>query len=223
MRLVGEAAHAQGDGHLELDGKSACLSVPATAVALPDGPFTVEGWVAARSLKGRRPFLSKAQSSEWGLFLSDGLPEWSVHLDGRYATAKATARLSENEWHHVAGVFDGREVRLYVDGRRVAVTPASGTRTTNPHPLYVGADPDGSGRPVDPLTGAIDEVRISEGVRYEGESFEPRRRFEPDASTRLLLKLDATFGPWCLDASPSQAHSLRIGPARCVAERATND
>jgi hypothetical protein len=34
--------------------------------------------------------LAKTESSEYGIFVTDGTPEFSVHLDGRYRTAKST-------------------------------------------------------------------------------------------------------------------------------------
>ena len=58
------------------------------------------------------------------------------------------------------------KVKLYIDGVLAAEAPAPGARRSNKHPFYVGADPDERGRPVDALTGLVDEVRISSGARY---------------------------------------------------------
>jgi hypothetical protein len=117
-------------------------------------------------------------------------------------------------WHHLAAVFDGEEMRLYLDGRRIAAEKAKGKRTTNAFPLYVGAEPAADGRPNFWFDGALDEVRVSKTARYEGESFEPERRHEPDADTVLLLHLDGTIGPFHLDSSPGAAHAHEVGRPR---------
>lgn len=197
---------------LRLAEAGACLEVTAGALPLPDGPFTLEGWLRADAYDGRRGFLCKTESSEYGLFVSEGAPSFSVHLAGRYATAAHEAPLlSAGVWHHLAGVFDGAEVRLYLDGRLVARAPGRGPRTTNLLPLLVGADPDKGGGAVSGLAGSIDEVRLSTGARYTGETFVPARRHAPDGDTFLLLHLDRAFGPLTPDAGPGRRHALARG------------
>jgi hypothetical protein len=213
LRLVGRpAVERDGDRALRLDGKRACLKIPHALLDLPDGPFTVEGWVRPGDLAGRRALLGKTERSEYGLFLSDGVPTFFVHGGERYATAKAEASLlEEDRWHHVAGVFDGAEARLYVDGALVARVPAAGPRRKNTLPLYLGAEPDGAGRPNAHLAGLLDEIRISTGARYEADSFEPARRFEADEAAVLLLHCDALWGPFAVDATAGERHAFALG------------
>ena len=199
---------------LLLEGGSAHARVEHERLALPDGPFTLEARVHARAFGVRQGFLNKTEGSEYGILLSGGVPELLVHLDGRYSEARDEGfRLSTDAWHHVAGVFDGTELRLYADGRLVAASPAAGARTTNPLPLLVGADVGGGGGPVDGLEGWIDEVRLSRGARYDAD-FVPAERHVPDADTLLLLHFDAPVGPWAFDASPGRAHPILEGGAR---------
>lgn len=204
------------NGVLALDGKSACLTVPSARLSLPDGPLTVETWVRGANWKGRRAIVAKTENSEFSLFGSDGKPLFSVHLGGSYVEAGAAdAVLADGAWHHLAGVYDGEEVRLYVDGRLAAATPGTGRRTTNALPLCVGADPDKNGKPVSYVGGQLDEVRVSTTARYRGLAFAPPARHVPDADTALLLHCDADFGPWAADASPAHVHARRQGAARC--------
>ncbi|MCA8965619.1 MAG: metallophosphoesterase [Planctomycetes bacterium] len=215
---LGAAANA-AQGVLALDGDGACLQVPAAALHLPDGPLTLEGWIRGDDFTGRRGFLAKTESSEFGIFVSDGKPDFSVFLGGRYVTARADAAvLRPDTWHHIAGVYDGKAVRLYVDGKRLAETAGTGKRKTNALPLYIGADPRGDGTPTSFVTGSIDEVRLSKTARYAGESFQPTPRHQPDADTVLLLHLDEDFGPWSPDASAEKAHARRRGSAHCTVE-----
>lgn len=205
------------EGVLRLAGDGACLELPAGQAALPRGPFTLEARLRAEHFNERQPFLAKTQSSEFALFVNEGRPSFLVHLGGRYVSAEAEeALLQAGTWHHLAGVYDGDALRLYVDGRLVAKSAAKGTRRRNRLPFYVGADPDHRGRPVDHFEGLVDEVRISTCARYGGETFTPETRFSPDEATFLLLHLDQDLGPFVLDAGPGGRHARRRGGATCI-------
>lgn len=202
---------------LALDGRDDWLAVPSRAVPLPDGPFTLEGWFEARELRPRQSLVAKTESSEYGLSVASGRPVFVVHLDGGYVVAAADRAIEPGRWHHVAGVFDGSELRLYVDGALTARTAGAGERTTNDLPLIVGGDVDGRGAGTSLFAGRIDEVRLSTGARYDG-AFEPARRVAADEATRLLLQMDDTVGPWTHDVSGRGAHGrlhgARIAPVR---------
>lgn len=206
------------DRALSLDGRDDALALESADLALPNGPFTVEGRMMGRDLRGRRPLLSKTEASEFGLFVSDGRPSFLVHLDGRYVTAAAEDRLETGRWTHVAGVFDGAELRLYVDGRLVARAAGAGARTTNRHPFHVGADPDRHGRPQSLFRGAIDDVRVSAVARYSGDRVTVPKTFTIDERTLLLLSMERERGPWVLDESPRRAHARVVGGARLITE-----
>jgi len=214
------ALAAAEPGVLRLDGDGDAVLVASAAAALPDGPFTLEGWVRPRSVAGRRPFVAKTEDSEYALFISDGVPNFSVHLDGRYAWAESPPsgpRVRPGRWCHLAGVFDGEEVRLYVDGELAAKHAARGKRRPNEFPLCIGADPDGRGDPSDFLSGEIDDVRLSRGARYRGESFDPPAAMEEDADTVLWFPFDRDLGPFAIDRSGAGRHGLRRGDAHCAA------
>ncbi len=210
---------APREGVLVLDGKAACLQVAAGAVTVPDGPMTLEAWVRGEDYGARCALVAKTDNSDYALFASEGKAEFSLWLGSSYARATAPeGTLQPGQWHHVAGVFDGSEVRCYVDGRLVAAAPAHGARKTNTLPLFIGADPDGKGKPTSHFAGCIDEVRLSQVARYAGATFAPPARHRPDADTLLLLHVDADFGPWTADSSPHHAHATRIGTAHCTVE-----
>lgn len=83
------------------------------------------------------------------------------------ANAVAPASLWNNQWHAVAGTFDGATARLYVDGAQIGSAPApvqgGGIQYGLPeNRLAVGRFPQGA--PCDPngfqFVGTIDEVRL---------------------------------------------------------------
>lgn len=178
---------------LHLDGNDA-LRFTQGEVSIPDGPFSVECWLNADEFSSRVGVISRAETSEWGLFANRGRPHFSVHLNGRYAEARADTTLRPGTWHHVAGVFDGSEVRIYVDGRLAGRAAGKGNRTANKLPLFIGADTDGNSAAMSFFKGRIDGVRIGTGAAYSGESFTPARRPTPQKGTLLLLNMDAMFG-----------------------------
>ncbi len=205
------------------DGVDDVFFVDSDRLTAPDGPLTLETWFTSDDYSGRRGLVAKTESSEFGIFVSDGRPEFSIHLDGRYGTARGTSGMLEpDRWHHVAGVFDGSEVRLYVDGVLIDEETGSGKRTRNGHPFVIGADVNAAGRPVSHFDGMIDGVRLSRVPRYAESGFTPDRRHDPDEDTMLLLNFDAGRGPWTFDESPAGAHPRRVGdPGRRPASTTT--
>lgn len=197
---------------LALDGGG--VRIEAFEAPLPQGAMTVEAWARASRFDDRVGLINNTENSGFGLFVGNGRPAFMVHLDGRYRTADAEAPILEpNRWYHLAGVYDGAEVRMYVDGHLIARAPGSGARRNNPLPTFVGADVDGSGDLTSPFMGWMDEVRISSTARYI-EDFAPARRFEADGETQLLLHCDGHWGPWLHDASGAGRHGVLVGAAR---------
>jgi len=202
---------------LELDGDTGCVAIDGPKIDLPDGPFTVEGRVRAKDFASRCGFVNNTESSGFGIFVSDGQPGFVVFLGDKYVGAQVREPLLRPDtWHHLAGVFDGQEVRLYVDGKLVAQKAGQGKRKTNGLPIYVGADTNGNGKPVSFLRGCIDEVRISRGARYRGPSFTPQRRFAADPDTAVLLHLDEALGPITPDAGQRHLHAEVMGKVAFV-------
>lgn len=193
------------------------VAVEDYAIELPQGPMTLECWCKANSFDQRVGLIAKTESSEYGIFVSGGIPYFTLHLDGRYIEPKdMDLQLDVSRWYHLAGVYDGRQVRLYVDGQLVAEQSASGKRRTNRLPLLVGADVNGAGEATSPFDGMIDAVRLSSVARYEGETFTPERRLETDEETHLLLNFDDFVGPFAYDESSGKAHARRHGEAELV-------
>lgn len=77
--------------------------------------------------------------------------------DGSTHSLTSAVQIPAGEWHHVAGIYDGTTLKLYIDG----IEAASGNRTapvaTN-ESFYIGAA--GKNTPVRHFQGNIDEVRV---------------------------------------------------------------
>ena len=72
-------------------------------------------------------------------------------------------RALKSGWHHLAGVYDGTSIKLFVDGECVAQRGGQGTLQTNDVPIVVGRIENGLGR----FRGVIKHVRVSNVTRDE--------------------------------------------------------
>ena len=124
--------------------------------------FTVAAWVqlpADAPVKTAywRSVVDKRDSLEdgWDLYVTpDGRP--FLRIDD--LTLKGERPLEAGRWHHIAGVYDGSHMRVYLDGRLdrsrfVDHKVSLGTEG----PLWVGRKFDDRSSP---FVGAIDEVRV---------------------------------------------------------------
>ncbi len=64
----------------------------------------------------------------------------------------STTLLNDDKWHHIAGTYDGKTVKVYVDGELEASDPAAGPFKTGPK--YIGSRDDKQ----EAYTGLIDEI-----------------------------------------------------------------
>jgi hypothetical protein len=83
--------------------------------------------------------------------------------DGTWYSANSDVLTSgfNGTWHHVAGTYDGTQVRLYVDGKLVAGTLHAGAIASTTHRVNIGRN---SERTVRQYNGVIDDVRIYRGA-----------------------------------------------------------
>ena len=125
-----------------------------------------------------------------------------------------------NWWHHLVFIFGKKGARtVYLNGRQVFRRNLLPEPLPNTNfPLFIG----GTGifdtiflanvkRKRIPFTGGlIDEVRVSNIVRYPVEKFEiavPHHRLNPDGNTLALWHFDGGRAEWLKDASGNE-HTL---------------
>lgn len=218
---------------LVLNGTNACLEIERDQLNLPAGPFTVEAWVRpARDTNGA--IVANLRIGGFSLEVA-GTPQFRVQTDepsvdpSRAANlkpalvARAPETLPAGRWAHLAGVYDGRSIALFVNGHRVAETNAAHARLSSDKSLYIGARPNGAfhthnfSSPLIYWRGAVDDVRISRGARYSG-TFVPEKKLGRDGQTLLALSNDQRFGPVIPVDANEPMHAWIRGDVRVVAE-----
>jgi len=73
----------------------------------------------------------------------------------------AAHRVLTPGWHHLAGVYNGSSIKLFVDGALVGERAGSGTIPANEVGISVGRLGEGAAR----FLGAVHEVRVSDIAR----------------------------------------------------------
>jgi serine/threonine protein kinase len=218
---------------LAFDGESSYVEVPSFNY---DGghPITIEARVrSATNTKPMQTILLLGECrlvSNLGSFRFVVVPDESTHC-----AVQAVSGFEPDRSYHLAGVYDGGDFRLYVDGRlqqgRRQTYDGKNKETTEGIPerislqdLYPGevgvfigsAVPGGVSFGKERFHGTIDEVRISKVARY-AEDFTPAERFEPDEHTLALYHFDEGQGDTLIDSSRNNHHGKIVGAKWVVA------
>ncbi len=120
---------------------------------------TVSAWVNidTNSQTGWRAIVQHSDESYNLQFRNGDIPRFTVHNDGNWVSAeRAGGSISQSTWYHFVGVYDGSEVRFYVDGSLAGTNSVPDMDETS-QDLGIAENLDEPGRYLD---GKIDEVRI---------------------------------------------------------------
>ena len=122
--------------------------------ALEPTNLTVEAWVYP-VVDGPQAIVEKRSGSDGYALFMDAASRPVFWFGGVSCTDSLS--LPANAWSHLAGVFDGTVMRLYVNGEvRAVAWPVGGVVVGTAAPLRMGR-PSGSGNP---FAGRIDEVAL---------------------------------------------------------------
>jgi biopolymer transport protein ExbB len=146
---------------------TAPLTVPASpslAIA-PGGAFTFSAWVKQDAFGPRQGVYVRADNgSALAIGLDSGTPFVEVQGSSTVRVA-APQPIAKGQWTHIAVTADGKAVRLYVNGKNVAM--GAGALPPLNSVTGIGGAPRAAtlSAPVTPFAGEMDEVRISKVAR----------------------------------------------------------
>jgi len=150
------------DGADDFDGGDGFVNCGDNNTMKGMNTLTVEAWIKPNRMDGSG-IISKLNNwtagtgGSYSLWQeSSGNLGWGVVTETSAASLSDTPPLQSDQWYHIVGVYDGSQIRLYLNGTRVG-TPQSITdkiASTN-DPCYIGRYSTVY------MNGTIDEVRIS--------------------------------------------------------------
>lgn len=208
--LIGE-----GKSGKAMKGYAVCYNDP-ELVFSGNQPFTIEAWVKPEKADSTEPIITKG-NDEWMCTESYGIKrqvkydektgnkvydklefyvyntEWDSE-NGVYEKVVASVDTPKNwseQWHHVAGTFDGKNLRLYLNGEEVATAVNEKGIAYGGNVVGIGADItyDAQNPNVpNSFSGLIDNVRISKRALTKEELNQENRK--PDGDTVVWLNFD---------------------------------
>ncbi len=203
------------------------------------GSFTVEAWIKANYSENTTTATDEDARYSNIIYDRDSWGEQRGHVigvtrsgsnlvacfgqagsGGSWSTIFSTSNIGDNEWHHIAVTrnISGGAVKIFVDG----VEEASGTYDTSDwsyppgHTVVSGQDNEYLVLGCEKhdvgyfFTGELDEMRISDNVRYSS-TFSPLRRLESDGNTSALYRFDSGSGTDFIDELGTSNGTLAVG------------
>lgn len=155
------ASGKTGNG-LAFSGTGQYATTPHAADLSLGSTGTLEAWVSLAALNRWHGILSKGtansnESHTYALEVTDAnRPICAIGTGAAYNEAASSAALSLDTWYHLACVWNGATLALYVNGAQVASTAQTLTPVANSTPLSLGQFGNG----FDLLHGQLDDVRI---------------------------------------------------------------
>ena len=127
------------------------------AAVLNPGLMTIEAWINLESLLA--DYVSIVNRLNIYMFLFNASEQPSIFFNvGGWQSVTGNA-LNTDQWYHLVGIYDGAEVRLYIDtDEPTSATAAAGTIASGVANTVIGAEGDaGDSRR---FPGSIGEIRI---------------------------------------------------------------
>ena len=104
-------------------------------------------------------------------FLSDGYPFFEVYSNEKncYLMARFDKSINFNEWYTAVGTYDGKVIKLYLNGDLVASTDVVGTIKTSTVPFHIASNPTPSGELSTPSNLSYSDILIYNKTLSEEE------------------------------------------------------
>jgi glucose/arabinose dehydrogenase len=168
LRKGASLGRGQLGRNLKLDGVNDFASVSSSPTLSSFGDeITVAGWVKRTAKQASWRMLVSRQlgtgpADQFFLGFKDGAPRFGVSTSNGGEKSVGAGGAPRKKWVHIAGVYDGSRMTLYVNGVARATLSKSGNIVSSTRPVLVGANANGR-RPLaatQNLNGQLDEVRL---------------------------------------------------------------
>ena len=188
--------------NIRLDGVDDYVKIDQESTFDLTKAITVEGWFKVDSF-----------TKPWQSIISKGDSAWRISRAGegnslefaidRGATGlyiQGSKAVNDGRWHHVAAVYDGSAMKLYIDGVLDAQKTTSEPIATNNYDVWIGANAEQPGRN---FAGQLDEFRVWNVARSQSDITANMSRSVDETTPGLLAywKFDESTGTTIIDSS----------------------
>ncbi len=119
------------------------------------GQLTIAMWFKATNIATAQRLIDKSGVGQNDNYMID-LYQSKLRMIIAGSAFQTTQTFSSNTWYHLAVVYDGANVKFYINGSMLQSFAKTGNCTPNSIPLQLGCDASGTNR----FTGSMDEVRV---------------------------------------------------------------
>ena len=226
LMLAASPAKAQGPGTaLQYDGVDDYTVLPANILSSVTGSFTLEAWVYWTGANNFYPRVFDFGSSQnnWvamaaaNPFANGNAPIFAIQVGGLKEEIIGTTQIPTNQWTHMAVTLDNATgaVKMYING----VLDVSGTFSfrlddIGPHTNNWIARSEYEAPCCGSDTyfqGSIDELRISNNIRYTANFTPSHNQFNTDVNTVALYHFNEGSGQVTADASGNFGNGILGG------------
>ena len=174
---------------------------------------TETGWSTGNILFDRDVYFA-GDNGDYGVALHGGRIAFGVSRGSSGTTLCGTTIVANGNWHHIAvtRASSTGQLAIYVDGVRDAlgtgptgdVSYRNGRSTSFPNTdpyLVIGAEKTDEGSQYPSYRGIMDEIRLSNNIRYASNFTPSGSPFTPDANTVGLYHFNEGSGTTALDSA----------------------
>ncbi|MGC9040369.1 MAG: LamG domain-containing protein [Roseiflexus sp.] len=173
-----------------------------------------DGWIAGRTIIDRDVY-GGGDYGDYGISLAAGRICFGVAQGSSGRTIYGGTNVANGQWRHIAVTRNtsSGQMRIFVDGQLDAqgtgptgdISYRDGRATAYPNSdpfLVFGAEKHDAGAAYPSYIGLLDDIRISNGVRYTGAFTRPTAPHTVDGQTVALYRFDEGSGTTIIDSAP---------------------
>jgi tetratricopeptide (TPR) repeat protein len=174
-RLMGDAqiiSDPERGNVLSLDGEGDYVDCGNDLKFDITGEITISAWVKINKFDKRWHTIIAKGDTAWRLQRNRATDNIEFACTGlevpsnRYSAVLGERQMNDGKWHHIAGVYNGKKIYLYVDGELDVSVEATGRINTNGWKVLIGNNQQYPDRE---WNGLIDDVRIYSYALSEAE------------------------------------------------------